>query len=768
MADKPELESLYREAQSALKAREYDRAVGLLTQILVIDENYKDVSRLLAQTVKLKRRRWYNHPATWGTLGFLLLVGLGFFIAPKISSFYAAQPPAQVVTATTTPSPIPSAIATATLLPTPTPIPLTWKRNAIGLEFPRDTVTAFATDKKDSDVIYASMENAGVYKTIDGGLSWRPAHNGLSNTQVESLQIDSQNPRILYAGTMDGIFKTEDGGENWRRIGEGIYLLMDYQDNSHLYARDTNGIYESSDQGNNWTMTHPLDKDCPSTILSWAIHPTEGDTLFVGGGEGCELGLYQSGDGGRNWALIEMKGKPNIDPRGIGLDKPGNYSAIDKVVIGLDEQGGISIYVHYYIDFDSRQLRYVGRVVSHDGGTTWHETDISCDVLRSGPDNPSTIFCADVHGPRPMTTTAAHIDHPNNAERIIVGGVKFANYLDNGIFISTDGGISWAKRNGGLGSARAELRLDPTNNATMYLAAYYPAPDWAGDIPNCTLYRSLDNGIEWSTIKRNADWCGPTFDAANVLYLNEDGKLQKSGNGGETWSWDMLDPKWMPYNPSTRITFDRTLVFALSSRNKGGSQNVSANPYFEGFVYDAGNVLFYYSTDAGASWQPSTGSEGLSDARLFYTDQSKMIYAIGRIHQSYSTDNGVTWQNCGQDVTTSRSDTRLALDLQGSRLYLATPGQGVLISTDNCGSWQPSNNGLTNLFVNTLAIDPNDANKIYAGTDGGAYISYDSGATWGQVNEGLLGATVVYSIAVDKDGNVYAATPYGVFKLEGK
>jgi photosystem II stability/assembly factor-like uncharacterized protein len=99
---------------------------------------------------------------------------------------------------------------------------------------------------------------------------------------------------------------------------------------------------------------------------------------------------------------------------------------------------------------------------------------------------------------------------------------------------------------------------------------------------------------------------------------------------------------------------------------------------------------------------------------------------------------------------------------------LATPGQGVLISEDKCQSWQASNEGLTNLFVNTLAIDPNDSNKIYAGTDGGAYISYDAGATWGQINDGLLGATVVYSIAVDKDGNVYAATPYGVFKLEGK
>lgn len=124
--------------------------------------------------------------------------------------------------------------------------------------------------------------------------------------------------------------------------------------------------------------------------------------------------------------------------------------------------------------------------------------------------------------------------------------------------------------------------------------------------------------------------------------------------------------------------------------------------------------------------------------------------------------------SCGEDKTASRSDTRLAVDPQDSRLYLATPGQGVFISTDNCSSWQASNNGLGNLFVNTVAVDPNDPNLVYAGTDGGAFISFDNGKSWDQINDGLLGATVVYSIAVDKDGNVYAATPYGIFKLEGK
>ena len=55
-----QLEQLYQQAKSALRGRDYMRASDLLRQILVIDENYKDTSRLLAQMVKLRRRRWYG------------------------------------------------------------------------------------------------------------------------------------------------------------------------------------------------------------------------------------------------------------------------------------------------------------------------------------------------------------------------------------------------------------------------------------------------------------------------------------------------------------------------------------------------------------------------------------------------------------------------------------------------------------------------------------------------------------------------------------
>jgi hypothetical protein len=70
--------------------------------------------------------------------------------------------------------------------------------------------------------------------------------------------------------------------------------------------------------------------------------------------------------------------------------------------------------------------------------------------------------------------------------------------------------------------------------------------------------------------------------------------------------------------------------------------------------------------------------------------------------------------------------------------------------------------------VNTVAFNARNSKTIYAGANDGAYVSFDGGGSWDQVNDGFLGATVVYSIVFDPQSNVYAATPYGIFKLVAK
>jgi photosystem II stability/assembly factor-like uncharacterized protein len=683
---------------------------------------------------------------------------LAFQACSNPSPTPVSEPTKTATAATSTSTPI----STVTPTSTSTPIPLAWAQVYDGQDFERDMVSAFATDKKDPNVIYAGMKNSGVYKTVDGGISWLSAHDGLVNMQVESLLIDSESPLILYAGTLDGIFKTEDGGENWSRIGEGIYLLMDMQDNSHLYARDENTIYETTDQGNTWNTAYSLKKDCPDTISSWAIHPTDGDMLFIGGGEAC-AGVYQSSDSGRNWTLIGLEDKPNLNAIGIGLDEQGNFS----------------VYTYFR---SSVIMAESGIYFSYDGGANWSHVILGCDILASDPDNPATIYCAGSnagsnrlsvihkkgddwqHFPSTNSTvlTAVHINHTNGTDRIITSGINDPIFdPEVGVFISTNNGSEWTESNNGIGAARSELEIDPMNTGRMYLATNYDIGSvWDWGTGGCRLYRAIDGGKIWSSI-RVAGWCGPSFDSANAFYLIEKGSYQKSWDGGGNWLWTRPDKKYKVKDGEWNERLNKLAIYELPAE----SQSISANPYTDNLIYAVGNTIYYWT---GSGWQLSEGSEGLWDGRLFYNNQSKMIFAIGRYHQKYSTDNGMTWQACGEDVTASQSDSRLAFDLQGLRLYLATLGQGVLISTDKCGSWQESNNGLENLFVNTVAIDSNNPDIVYAGTDGGAYVSFDGSATWGQINDGLVGSTIVYSIAIDSESNVYAATPNGIFKLEGR
>lgn len=738
------LEQLCQEARSALKARNYDHAAQLLKQILVFDENYKDASRMLAQTVRLKHRHWYGHPALWGALGILVLIGLGYFIVPILQNSYAslapsqtAYPPSIAISPTSQPS---TALGTEAFPSSPTPLPLSWKRLSLGQEFPRDTITAFAVDRNDSDVIYTSMVNAGIYKSLDGGLSWKPSHHGLLNTQVMSLVIDFQNPNILYAGTMDGVYKTEDGAANWSKVGDGIFLLMDPQDSSHLYARDGNGIYTTTDQGRNWEMVHSLKADCPRAIGGWAVHPSDGNSLFVGNLEECGSGIFRSDDGGRTWDLIEMQGK----------------TSVTAIAIVQDGQGQTFIIV----DTGSILPEHRGLFVSSDMGKNWRRQFTNgCSPFFPDPEDSSVIYCpgfglyvinikeGTLHrlGLNTMPLSAIHVDHIQNNVRILAGGTRGGDDRDEGLFISIDGGAAWTRQSNGLASAQAELKIDPLDAANMYLAAYFYS---SYEQASCVLYRSRDAGKNWSEIYSTVGWCGPAFDSTGNFYLTDSSAMQISWDGGDHWLFDgpgYLSPYGLPVT----------------------SQSISANPDIEGLIYAVGREI-YYSEHAGRLWQPTSGSDGLWDARLFYKDQGQTVYAVGRYQQKYSADGGRTWQSCGKDVTTSRFDSRLSIDEKGSRLYLATPGQGVMISTDACRSWSASNNGLDNLFVNTLGIDPNDPDTLYAGTDGGAYVSFDGGKTWHQINDGLLGATVVYSIVVDVNSNVYAATPYGVFKLEGK
>jgi hypothetical protein len=594
MADQNELDGLYREAQSALKVKEYDRAVGLLTQILVIDENYKDVSRLLAQTVKLKRRRWYNDVRIWGTVFGAVVIGLLIWIVPQLS--LRATPAAEMVNPTGTAIPINAVTSTITPSPMPTPIPLAWKRINLGQEFPRDTITGIVIDSKDPDVIYVNTQNAGFFISINGGDSWRP---------IPRMEINYN------------IFS---------QLNAHIFSTLDDHPISNIAPDGKRRIYSTC-------------KD----ISGWCV----------------------SEDDGKTWRRFSQAGE--FFSRAITFDSEGMVY----LVCGRN----ICKYTP-----DTTQLTILG--LPNVGFVTF---------LQLSPHDPNTIYVA-----------------------------------GDGLAVSKDGGFTWTKINNGLGSNMLQLEVSSDSSSILYLLSGECIEVGGGNGIKQPLYRSNDGGITWEFLTQ--DGC--------FLILDPDGKtLYRHG----------------------------------------------VEEYFEIGMYNP-QAWIWRSTNRGETWSRLTNISSGVDTLIAHPEQSGLLYAYDSqppTHRFVSADYGVSWEDASALIIGSCYGATdhllnyykpLSIDPQNSNHVLFVDGKTWLLeSHDGCSS-----KGITQIklgfqaFLSSIAIDTRNSNVLYVGTNMGAYISFDSGKTWGQVNDGLLGATVVYSIVVDKDGNVYAATPYGVFKLENK
>jgi photosystem II stability/assembly factor-like uncharacterized protein/tetratricopeptide (TPR) repeat protein len=735
----------YQEARDAFAKKDYDRAVKLLRGIVFEDENYKDASRLMAEAIELRRtvRPFWKTKWLWGAIGVLAIAAVGFALdrlgifsppsqsaATGTASGWIAFAPTSIQTLT--PSLAPTSAPTAT----PTPVPVFWSRISSGREFSRDDITVMAADPSDPGVIYVGTENAGIFKSIDGAISWQPMHNGLGRAWIHSIVVDPEDPRTVYAGvSTGGVYKTINGGASWFAVNEGLdfgwegaaSLALDPRDHQHLLFTAANALFESIDGGETWAT---INSDYPSGCFVSIRFDPPGRTIFavsVSMHADCKTEIFKSEDDGRSW---EATG-----PEGLDIDTHQHQ------LLAIDQQSGEVLLVS----------TLQGIYKSEDGGDTWQSISNSvCRSIAIAPSDANTAYCGrenkvlkTTDGGASWTTYdtsfdakggwAAILPLPDDPQVILVGSQD--------ILLSTDGGQTWEERSSGLGAGRIEPTFDPSDSSVLYLEDRRPGK----------LYRSTDGGRSWSSL----DVPGGDLaldSAGELLYRLSDEDLVRSSDRG--LSWGMVP---CPMDGEVRA--------------------IAAHPRQSQWVYVTYNRGYppyvFLSKDAGNSWIGAQGMESISDGRLYFDhEDADVVYVFGDMDAFRSEDGGETWERCGSAADWySRSNSRLVVDPRdSSHLILATRGEGVSVSQDACQSWQFSNKGLGSLFLNTIVYDPNNPDTLYAGGDSGAYISFNGGVSWSEINDGLLGATIVYSIAVDPvdPSNVYAATPYGIFKLESR
>jgi Uncharacterized protein related to plant photosystem II stability/assembly factor len=624
--------------------------------------------------------------------------------------------------------------------------------------------------------------------------------NGPVGGSVYCLVPDPSRPATLYAGTAEGVFKSDDGGASWRAASLGMpsarvqTIAIDPIATSTLYVGtltpdgvDSVGIFKSTDGAASWTAINeglfdPFTGVSPLDVWSLAIDPKNPGTILAGS---RFSDIFKSVDGGVTWQNKTQVGfQIGLETSAFQFDPSSSSRILAASTVGL--------------------LR------STDGGESWSgygNVSDSFFTLVTDPTSSTTLYAGNIAGTGVFKSTdsGAHWTTINNglptnqgatgALPLVLGFAVdpsrptnlYAGTYGNGLYRSTDGGLSWSPANGAM--------------RTSYVAAIAVGQSstlLAGTLGG-GVYRSADNAGTWTPSDAGLDIALVTSlladpAAPGTVYASAFDGVYKSVDGGGTWQ---AVNNGLPIAPvsalSSRSGNPRTLLAATlgsgvwKSTDGGATWTSSAQGLTDSFisslVVDPSNSLTLYagtnhsstnsqrvfkSTDGGATWSQTSLDAGQLPITFLAVNpaNASQVIAVSESALGYfqSLDAGKTWSAVTTDSRCGGVNT-IFFDSAGSILSVGGT-TGLCRSGDGGKTWTLTPVGSL-ASVETFLIDPTNSSTIYAGASpaipggtGGVFRSTDSGQTWEALGSGLSAASVV-TLAIDPVRGILHAGIHG-------
>src|SRR5215831_7420598 len=565
------------------------------------------------------------------------------------------------------------------------------------------------------------------------------SRSGPEGGQIRCLALDQHDPGIIYAVGSSGIFKSTNAGESWSQMlanGELEFVAIAASTPTTVYAAGR-GVYKSTDGGSSWSpMNNGIQElYLPIWLSALAIDPTNAHVVYIAGkdlspGLGGYQAIYKSTDGGVSWSITKHSSDPNAVHHVLAVD-PTNPNVIYAA-------GGIGA-----------------------SGTAWKSVDggRSWDIYYLGYDS-SYIVRDLAFDPHDMNTLYA------------------AN--GRGVFKSIDAGVNWSVVNDQLPFAANSVKVDENSPNTLYASTQYGG-----------IFKSM-NGGSWNAINDglssiNVNTLALSYQETTVLYSGTDAGVFKTTSSGDLWKGNNTGLYSVNIYPLTLDPANSANVYAeasyqgedlgitYKSSDHGGSWTGS-DFYPLAFDPHSSNVIYAYlanrqglfkTTDGGATW--TTANSGLDDNQIntivIDPTNADAVYAGTYGGLFKSTDAGMTWNQIGSLLC----PTILIIAPDNPQTLYSASGYDcydycttVFKSTDGGLNWNRSDNGASFSYLASIAIDPHDANTLYA-TDGTIYKSNDAGKSWNKIEAGQVYGSD--AIAVDPvHGNVVYAAGNGVFR----
>jgi photosystem II stability/assembly factor-like uncharacterized protein len=584
----------------------------------------------------------------------------------------------------------------------------TWKK--IGLDLTQH-IARMIIHPKDPNVVYVAAQGAlystskerGIYKTTDGGITWKKVLYVNEMTGCAEISMDMSNPSILYAAMW------EHGRKPWQVISGG----------------PGSGLYKSTDGGEHWT---PLKNGLPHEMGKMAIavcrsNPEKVYALIESDSETEKGGLYMSADAGASWSQVSD----------------------DNHIIQR-----AWYYIELFVDPKNENLLYVmsaPMMKSIDGGKTWEDvsnTHGDYHNLWINPDQPDNMIVSDDGGSAITFNGGKTWSSQNNQPTAQFYRINVDNLFPYHIYAGQQDNTSVriTSREPGRGGIYADNWTASAGGESAFLA-FNP------DDPKLVLGGSYQGTIEVLNTEAKA---GTNIMAAPIQYLTMDAKDMKyrfNWNAPIIWSkhepgvfyhgsqyllrTDDLGKTWKEVSPDlTRNEKSKQgrpgvpyTNEAVGAENYGTLAYIMESPHEKGVIYTASDDgLLHLTKDNGKSWQNVT-PQGLQECLINAIEVSPFDKATVYIATTRYKFNDHT--------------------------------PGLYKSADYGKTWTKINTGIPyGAFTRVVREDPARKNLLYAGTETGVYLSWNGGQNWEpfQLN---LPITPITDLKVHQ-GNLIAAT----------
>lgn len=717
--------------------------------------------------------------------------------------------------------------AAPTSLATPRPVPtppsmdsgllaaLSWR--SIGPAMFGGRVADVAGVPGNRNILYVGAASSGLFRSANGGNTFEPVFEDGNTLSIGAIAVHPHDPDVVYVGTGegavrnsisigDGIYKTEDGGKTWRHLGltdtqRFARIVVDPSRPETVFAaamghawgpNRERGIFRSRDGGETWEQVLYVNETTGASDV--AIDPVDPSIVYAGmydylrrpwhfrsGGPGG--GLYRSSDGGTTWTRLTDPALRNGLP-GAGL--------IGRVGVSIHAADPNVVYALIESQEDGQLWR------SDDRGATWRMVNAQRGInnrpfyytqVRADPVDPDRVYT--LAGSFNVSTDGGHTfgrpggsmfgDHhalwidPLDPARLLSG-------TDGGFWISNDYGRHW----------------DFFNNMPMG-QAYHLGVDMAepynvlGGFQDHEIWRGPNE--KWNRVGvREGDWLRLRY-MADGMYTIPDPRdpdiVYYDGHFGDITRIDVPSPEEryiQPYPPGPAGGGAE-----LEEYRFNWNSPIHMSPTNPDVLYYGGNVLFK-TTDRGETWEvisPDLTTDDPEKQRLsggaITPDNTRAefhctILAIAESpldpnviwvgtddgNVQITRDGGRTWTNVAPNIRGAPAFSWVpaihASGVGAGTAYVAIDQHRMddlasyaFVTHDYGATWERISDGLEG-YVHVVMEDPREPSLLYAGTELGIFASFDRGASWTDLRLGLPPLAVRDMKVHPRDNDLVIAT----------